>query len=198
MLILCGMPTCGKDTVLKILKERYGLEPIIRFTTRPFRPGEIDGKTYHGTDNKTFEQMIDSGMLAEFEIFHVADDDKPWYYGSIIDDYTSNRVMICSPDGIKMLKEGPMKDEIFVAQLFLPEDVMRERIASRNWSEAEVERRISSDYKRYADVKMLIDVVVPSYGDIYPPERVAELIYRSYVKEMGKRGIPAQECPELF
>ena len=185
MLVLCGMPGCGKDTVLKILVEKYGMDQIVRYTTRPIRPGEENGKTYHYTNNKTFEKMREAGVLAEHETFHVADDNNPWYYGSVIGDFSDNRVMITSPDGIRMLKENPEIENLYIVQLYVPEDELRPRLANRPWSEAELERRLESDQERYRSIKMLIDAVVPAYSSAFPPEKVAEQIYRYYTRELS-------------
>lgn len=184
MLILCGPPASGKNTVLKILKEQYDMKPIVRFSTRPLREGEIDGEDYHSTNNPTFEKMIEDGLLAEYEVFHVADDDKPWYYGSTFTEYKDDSVMICSPTGIRMLKEGPDADKIFIAELFVEETELRKRLASRDWSDEERERRLASDKKRYADMKELVDIVTPAYTSAFPPEQVAKQIFYAYKRHL--------------
>lgn len=44
---ICGRSGSGKDTIAKELLEKYhDLQPIVTYTTRPMRPGEIDGKEY--------------------------------------------------------------------------------------------------------------------------------------------------------
>ena len=46
---LTGKSCAGKDSIYNILikDEELGLRPIIRYTTRPIRDGEVDGVTYH-------------------------------------------------------------------------------------------------------------------------------------------------------
>ena len=44
MIVLCGKTASGKDTIMKLLVTT-GFKPVVRYTTRPIRPGEIDGVT---------------------------------------------------------------------------------------------------------------------------------------------------------
>lgn len=179
MLILCGMPGCGKDTVLQTLIQTYGMEPVVRYTTRPMRPGEKDGINYYYTDNVAFEAMRDAGLLAEHETFYVADDDKPWHYGSTLKDYNDNKVMICSPDGIEMLMNSPEAEKIFIVQLLVPQDELRTRLKDRPWSREELERRLASDEKRYKRIQPLVAEFVLNYG-VISPYMSATTIYHEY------------------
>lgn len=46
MIILVGKSCSGKDTVVKELT-KMGYNKIVTCTTRPPRPGEINGREYH-------------------------------------------------------------------------------------------------------------------------------------------------------
>lgn len=39
-------------------------------TTRPARPGEVDGVNYHFIDDATFDRMVDDGDLLEWAVVH--------------------------------------------------------------------------------------------------------------------------------
>lgn len=66
IIILSGPSGVGKGTVLK---EVMRSDPSLRFsvsaTTRPIRPGEIDGVHYFFIDKPCFEKMIADGELLE-------------------------------------------------------------------------------------------------------------------------------------
>jgi guanylate kinase len=66
LLVLSGPSGVGKDTVLRRLFE---LEPRLRYsvsyTTRPPRPGEVDGVSYSFVDEPTFRAMLDRGEFLE-------------------------------------------------------------------------------------------------------------------------------------
>ena len=46
MLLLIGKSCAGKDLIKKKLIDN-GMEAVVTYTTRPPRPGEVDGRTYH-------------------------------------------------------------------------------------------------------------------------------------------------------
>lgn len=71
LMILSSPSGAGKSTLARRL---MGWDASLRFsvsaTTRPARPGEIDGQHYHFVTRKTFEDMVKSGeMLEHAEVF---------------------------------------------------------------------------------------------------------------------------------
>ena len=57
VLMLTGVSAAGKSTIQKILKDRMGWMPIISYTTRPPRPGEVDGVDYRFVTEREFELL---------------------------------------------------------------------------------------------------------------------------------------------
>ena len=68
LLIVISAPSgTGKTTLVHmLLKEFPDLEFSVSYTTRPPRPGEVDGRDYHFVDRKTFERMIEEGDFLEW------------------------------------------------------------------------------------------------------------------------------------
>ena len=71
LLILSSPSGAGKSTLSRMLMD---WDPTMRFsvsaTTRPPRPGELDGREYYFRDRQTFESMVTSGeMLEHAEVF---------------------------------------------------------------------------------------------------------------------------------
>jgi guanylate kinase len=68
--VVSGPSGVGKSSVVKVLRE---LDPDVYFsvsvTTRPPRPGEIDGVHYHFVDRARFESMVAQGELLEHAEF---------------------------------------------------------------------------------------------------------------------------------
>jgi guanylate kinase len=65
--VVTGPSGAGKGTLIKGLLERVdGLEVAVSATTRPQRPGEIDGRDYWFLSNEEFTRRIDAGEFLEW------------------------------------------------------------------------------------------------------------------------------------
>jgi guanylate kinase len=57
----------GKSTIArKLLAADKGLEMSVSATTRPMRPGEVDGVDYHFVDTATFKEMVANHAFLEW------------------------------------------------------------------------------------------------------------------------------------
>lgn len=66
MLVLSSPSGAGKSTIARALLERDpDIAMSVSATTRPPRPGEVDGKDYHFVDVATFQQMVADGQFLE-------------------------------------------------------------------------------------------------------------------------------------
>lgn len=63
---LMGKSSSGKDTIYKMLRERYPkLCAVVPYTTRPIRENESDGVEYFFVDNRTFHELEAQGRVIE-------------------------------------------------------------------------------------------------------------------------------------
>lgn len=71
-LIIVSSPSgAGKTTLTRrLLQELPTLDFSVSYTTRPRRPGEIEGVHYHFVDPERFERMVSSDELAEHFFVH--------------------------------------------------------------------------------------------------------------------------------
>lgn len=66
MFVLSSPSGAGKTTITRaLLSSNQDLEISISATTRPRRPGEIDGQDYYFVGISEFNQMIDNGEMLE-------------------------------------------------------------------------------------------------------------------------------------
>jgi guanylate kinase len=66
LLVISGPSGVGKDTVIKRLLELDpNLKYSVSYTTRPPRPGEVDGVDYRFVNRGEFERLIREGALLE-------------------------------------------------------------------------------------------------------------------------------------
>lgn len=68
ILFIVSSPSgAGKSTIArKLLASDHGLEMSVSATTRPIRPGEVDGRDYHFVDTPTFKEMVANGEFLEW------------------------------------------------------------------------------------------------------------------------------------
>lgn len=61
---------------------------ITPFTTRPQRPGEIDGIDYYFYEERTIKEMIRAGKVLQYRTFN------NWYYGFFEKDFATHKVNV--------------------------------------------------------------------------------------------------------
>src|SRR3989440_9100209 len=67
MFVLSSPSGAGKTTLSRLLIQRIaGLQMSVSATTRPMRPGEVDGRDYLFVDKSKFEQMAKRNELLEW------------------------------------------------------------------------------------------------------------------------------------
>jgi guanylate kinase len=67
IIVLTGPSGVGKDTVLReLFKIDPGFAYCVSYTTRPPRPGEVDGVSYFFVDEPVFRTMIDRDEFFEW------------------------------------------------------------------------------------------------------------------------------------
>lgn len=71
LVLISGPSGVGKDAVLKRMQELgYPFHFVITATTRPRRPGEVDGVDYFFLSEAEFQAMLESGELLEHALVY--------------------------------------------------------------------------------------------------------------------------------
>ena len=72
-MVLAGPTAVGKGTVSAWIREHCpDVWLSVSVTTRPPRPGEVDGVHYRFVDDATFDRMVAAGDLLEWAVVHGA------------------------------------------------------------------------------------------------------------------------------
>ncbi|WP_246448654.1 guanylate kinase [Novosphingobium flavum] len=67
MLILSSPSGAGKTTIArKLLEQDREINSSVSVTTRPMRPGEVEGRDYHFASPAEFEQMVEDNAFFEW------------------------------------------------------------------------------------------------------------------------------------
>lgn len=71
LIVISGPSGVGKDTVVQALKERgLPFHFVVTATTRPPRPGEVNGRDYFFVSKEEFARMIEANELIEYAIVY--------------------------------------------------------------------------------------------------------------------------------
>jgi len=178
LVILSGPSGAGKSTVVRRLLEEcpLPLRRSVSATTRPPRPGEIDGQDYHFLTEDEFRRRRDNGDFLEWkEVFGRGD-----YYGTLRSETTSGLLQgkwvileIDVEGALAVLEQHPEAITIFVHPGSMVE--LERRLRSRGTeSEASIQRRLevarqemaALHHYRYEVVNGTVDRAVKEICDI--------------------------------
>ncbi|CAH1123354.1 unnamed protein product [Ceutorhynchus assimilis] len=145
-LVFCGPSGSGKSTLVKRLMndfpDKFGF--TVSHTTRSPRPGEIHGKHYYFTDERTIRQAIEKGEFIEHAVFSSN------IYGTSFEAVESitrqGKVVLMDIDmqGVRQVKKTNLNPWcVFVQPPSITE--LRKRLLKRKTeSEESLERRIAN------------------------------------------------------
>jgi guanylate kinase len=71
IIVISGPSGCGKSTLIGMLLSEFAeLQFSVSHTTRPPRPGEVDGRDYHFVTPPAFARLAKAGRFAEWAEVH--------------------------------------------------------------------------------------------------------------------------------
>jgi len=143
-IVLIGKSCSGKTQFSLLLKEK-GLRTAVTCTSRPMRPGEIEGTHYYFLNTETFQQAILDDVFAEYDNFN------NWYYGLPKTEFYKSDVLVVTPRGLENLIEEYGRESLLVVYLDTETAVRLDRAAKRGDDPKEVLRRYGTDEKDFRD-----------------------------------------------
>ncbi len=155
LLVIAGPAGSGKSTLCdRLLKEGLGFSRVVTTTTRPPRPGEINGIHYHFFPVDEFRRRLAAGEFLEWARVHGDHEDR--LYGtlrsSVIDPLEAGRNLVLNIDvqGVDNFRRISREHAILRAALttvFIVVDPghMAERMRRRGQDgETEIARRLQT------------------------------------------------------
>lgn len=136
-IILAGPGASGKDHMRKLLESK-GFKYAVSYTTRPPRPGEVDGKDYFFLSQEQCQSMKDN------DEFYEAIDFNSWTYGTSNKQFYEDDVFIMTPSGIAHIKPED-RNTSFIMYFDIDEAIRKERLEARVMPGHSVEARLQAD-----------------------------------------------------
>ena len=154
LVVFLGESGSGKTTLMSKSTEGYPLifKKVVTCTSRPKRPGEIDGIDYHFCPVSYF---IDNN-----ELVLAKKTDDGLYYGTRLTDLmpeTHNLLLASKPRGIPKIIDL-CGQRVAVVRLSISESLKIQRMRARGDPEEAISKRLVTD----ADIRLPIDSSIPT------------------------------------
>lgn len=181
--VLIGKSGSGKNTIRDILVDTFGYKPIVTYTTRPKRDGEVDGETYHFISEKEFDELD----FIETTYYNVANGET-WWYGTLRSDFEQMRynsdksVIILNPEGVDAIRKQIDLNSLSIIYLCCSEEELKRRLLLRGDSLREIYRRLNADEEDFR--KIVFNTKVEN-NDSKSPLAIADYInciVNNYIK----------------
>ena len=181
LLVISGPAGVGKGTInISLISRNSDIRMSVSATTRPPRPGEIDGVHYFFKTEEEFQKMIESGAFLEYmRVFNTH------YYGTpksfVEQELAEGRSVILEIDvqGAMRVKAAyPDAVLIFIAPPSMSE--LKSRLIHRGTESSEaIDRRFETAYQEmkyidrydYVVVNDILDLAIARTEDIIVAER---------------------------
>lgn len=160
---LVGKSSTGKDTIYNMLKDDadLSLEPIIRYTTRPIRDGEMEGESYYFETLSGYERLKGLDKIIESQVYHTVYGD--WYYFTVddgrIDLENHNYIVTGVLESFAGTREYFGKDKVLPIYLEVDDGVRLQRALDReklpeNRKFTEMCRRFLADANDFSEERI--------------------------------------------
>lgn len=179
VVVLHGPSGVGKDSVIDRLRERIGIHRPTSSTTRPPRPGEVDGVHYHFLSEAEFRRKIEAGEFAEWA--EVYGELKGLERSEIERPLAEGRDVIIRTDvqGARTWRQI-LEGAIFIFLTAEDRETLRARLLARGSENAEsLAARIATLEEELADIENNDYVVINRHGQLEAAvEEIADIIAR--------------------
>lgn len=160
---LMGKSSTGKDTIYRNLlaENRFDLQKIIPYTTRPIRIKESNGVQYFFTDEAGYKELLDSGRVIEHRTYNTYHG--LWRYFTVddgqIDLDTKNYICIGTLESYESTKAYFGAENMVPVLIELDDGARLQRALDRERKQSEPKyeemcRRFLADSEDFAEEKI--------------------------------------------
>lgn len=170
LIVLTGKTASGKDTIKAAILKRYpSLKLIVTTTSRVSRGGEKDGLDYHFLSRDQFEKKIKSGDFVEWveyggnlygtqkqELEQALNTDSLWR----IDPSRAGEIRNFIKRSFPKKLAAQLLKRLIVIYITVSDEVVLQRLSSRNLSDEEIKKRMEDDKKIWQQYQNSYDFIV--------------------------------------
>ena len=156
---IVGKSCSGKDTVYAriLAQNRPGLVPVVPCTTRPRRPGETEGQTYHFVTEGQLRQYEQEGQVIEKRVYQTTQG--PWTYFTPRFELDADRLLITTLEGAQALMDCYGPQAVHILYLTVDDHTRLLRCIAREEGQshpdyAEVCRRFLADQADFSPERL--------------------------------------------
>ncbi len=161
VIVITGQSGAGKGTLIKALFERVpGLELAVSATTRPQRPGEVEGRHYYFISEDEFQRRLDADEFLEIYEF-------PWgqrsgtLWSELERIKTAGRVPLLEleTNGALAVRDR-VPDSLTIFITAPPAELKRRLVARATESAGEIDERVALAEKQHEQAGEFDHIVV--------------------------------------
>jgi len=164
IIVLEGPSGVGKDSIIQeLIKQCPGkYQKIASYTTRLPRVGEVNGVTYHFTDEKTFQDKIKSGDIFEYTVRHgTYRGMSKQYINSIIN---GGKIALKEADFVGLVAiKNAYKNEVVSIFITADKSIIKKRLIKRG--DKDIEERLA-DYENVHKTADKYDYIITNNGTV--------------------------------
>lgn len=156
-LLLVGASGSGKNTVQDYLVQKYGLKPLLSYTTREKRFSDENTHTFIATEEE-YESIIKNEEVLAYTLYN------GYHYFATKKQLEESDVYIIDADGVEYLKK--YSNIPFVTFYLDVSELERiNRMKNRGDSEPNIQERLECDRKAFTTDKHFYDYIIDNNGD---------------------------------
>jgi XTP/dITP diphosphohydrolase len=166
LVILSGPSGVGKDTIISIITSNTDFSKFTTCTTRPPRPGEVNGLSYHFLDKDSFMDLYSKGVLLDNEQV------SGHHYGLPLEDLgksldSGKNIIIHLSTGSTFMLKRIFPDAVTVFIMPPSHESELERLIFRGMSDEQITKRLRDDPTRIQAAKLYDFIVVNHDGEVF-------------------------------
>ena len=177
LILLVGKTSSGKDTIARYIKDAYGINQVVSYTTRPKRPSETNGVEHiFVTDEEMDSIFATQNIIAHTEFNNTR------YCATAQQLEDGDKVYIIDPNGVRELAGLPLLNKV-VIYVDLDEDIIVDRAIKRGDTPFDVKMRLANERKLFDDFK-----AKKSYDFLINTDCSLELVFSKVDSILNKSG----------